>query len=118
MKKSDLVNTVKLTSGLKEESANRVVNAIISDILSALAEGESVNIVGFGTFTSVLKAEAKCRDPRSGEGVVVPAHLHPKFSFAESVRLAFRDGNQSKFIKSKQEDAQDGNNRRKDSESI
>lgn len=101
MKKSDLVNTVRLTSGLNTESANKVVNAILSDILNALAKGETVSIVGFGTFSSTVKDTYTCKNPRSGEDIVVPSHLHPKFSFAESVRIAFRDGNESRFVKNK-----------------
>ena len=103
MKKSDLVNIVRNTSGLNTEASSKVVNAVIDSILGALAKSEPVSLVGFGTFEAVHKPERTTRNPQSGSPTTIPEHMHPKFKFAESVRLAFRDGQQSKYLKNEEE---------------
>ena len=99
MKKSDLVAAVQEAIGVEPEIATKAVNTVFDTILSSLANGEQVIVTGFGAFRTAHKEERDVRNPRTGEAAHVTAHERPQFSFSESVRMSFRDGKQSKFIK-------------------
>ncbi len=51
-----------------------------------MADGESVNIAGFGEFEVVEKAESKRRNPQTGETIMVAAHKAPKFKAATALK--------------------------------
>lgn len=60
-------------------AAERTVNAVFSEIANAVAAGDEVGIVGFGTFKAVDRAERTARNPQTGEELIVPAHVAPVF---------------------------------------
>lgn len=97
--KVQLVRAVMADTGLTKEQASNAVNSVISNILSAIAAKDTVSLVGFGTFKADHKEAHQARNPSTGGLVNIPEHYKPKFSFAESVRLSFRDGDTDKYLK-------------------
>lgn len=99
MRKPELVNAVKERASLTNAQANEAVTAVIDTILEAIANNDTVSIVGFGTFKAEHKDAREVRNPATGGTVTVPEHFAPKFSFADSVKAKFKNGNQSEYIR-------------------
>jgi len=97
MRKSDIVSTVKKL-GLTSDQATKVVSEVFDSILTALAKRDTVSITGFGVFSPLEKSAGPVRNPKNGETVEVDAHIKPQFMFAESVRLTFRNGEETKYL--------------------
>ena len=79
MKKSDIVNLVCEATGLKQRCADEVVSSFIEQVTNALARGESVNLVGFGSFIVRERAARSGRHPQTGAPLEIPAHKLPAF---------------------------------------
>ncbi len=79
MRKSDLVSAVNESAGLSKADAARAVDAVFDSITSALADGDDVRLVGFGTFFVANRAASVGRNPRTNEPMTIPAKTLPKF---------------------------------------
>ena len=88
MNKNELATAVSARANLKREDAVRAVDAIFDTIRSALAEGQEVRLVGFGTFSVAHRAAGKARNPRTGEEIDVPASKQPKFKVGKALKDA------------------------------
>ena len=87
MTKQDLVNEVAEV-GISKKQAADAVNAIFDTIKDALADGEKVSLVGFGSF-SVKKREAReGRNPRTGEPLEIAAKTVPVFKAGKALKDA------------------------------
>jgi len=73
MKKVELVEAVSEDSGLTKADATRAYDSIFKVISEALAKGEKVPIVGFGTFDISKRAAREGRNPRTGATVQIAA---------------------------------------------
>ena len=88
MNKNELETAVSARANLKREDAVRAVDAIFDTIRSALAEGQEVRLVGFGTFSVTHRTAGKARNPRTGEEIDVPASKQPKFKVGKALKDA------------------------------
>lgn len=87
MTKADLAAAVAET-GMTKKQATAAVDAMIDSIKGALAKGESVRLVGFGTF-SVKNRKARIgRNPRTGEELKIKAKKVPAFSAGKGLKDA------------------------------
>jgi DNA-binding protein HU-beta len=78
MNKAELIAEVsKVVSSAKE--AKVAVNTVFNIIMKSLKKGQSVTIVGFGTFKVVKRAARKGNNPRTGESIKIKATKAPKF---------------------------------------
>jgi len=90
MNKAALIDYVADKAGLSKAAAQRAVEAVFGGIVETLKRGESVSIVGFGTFSVVERAPRKARNPRTGEEVQVPAMKAPKFKAGKTLKEAVK----------------------------
>jgi len=67
MNKSDLIDSIAASAGLSKADAGRALDAFTSNISSALSSGQSVSLVGFGTFSVKHRAARAGRNPRTGK---------------------------------------------------
>ena len=88
MNKQDLVAAVAEGAGLTRGDASRAVEAILSEITSALVGGRDVKLVGFGTFHVTHRAASSGRNPRTGEPMPLGARNQPKFTAGKTLREA------------------------------
>lgn len=88
MNKRELINVVAESTDSSKREAAIMVDAVINSIADELANGGKVSLVGFGTFESVLRNERKCRNLQTGEDMVVPAKMAPKFRPSKSLKDA------------------------------
>ena len=88
MNKSDLVDAIASDSGLSKADAARALDGFTSAITNALKGGDSVSMVGFGTF-SVKHREARAgRNPRTGETIQIKASNNPSFKAGKALKDA------------------------------
>lgn len=90
MNKSELINAVAERAGLTKKAANDAVEAVLESITSALANGDKVTLVGFGTFEVRERAARKGVNPATGEPIDIPAGKVPAFKAGKSLREAVK----------------------------
>ena len=79
MKKTDLIAAVAEQSGLSKKDAEKAVNATIDTIINAVAEGDKIQLTGFGTFEQRQRNARTGVDPRTGNSIEIPASKVPAF---------------------------------------
>ena len=84
MNKTELIEAIAKETGLKKKDAEAAVGAFIGAIEGALAKGEKVQLVGFGTFETKTRAAREGRNPRT---IKIAASKYPAFSAGK----AFKD---------------------------
>jgi len=88
MNKSDLITAIAEHSNLTKADAGRAVDGIIKSIEAALVAGDSVTLVGFGSFEVKERAERKGRNPQTGEEITIAAARLPSFKAGKSLKDA------------------------------
>ena len=87
MKKVELVEAVATKAGLTKADAARAVDATFEVITEALAKGDRVPLVGFGTFETRERAARQGRNPRNPEEVIeIPASKAPVFKAGKGLK--------------------------------
>ena len=79
MNKNELIGAVADSSGLSRNDAVKAVEGVFDTITSALAQGDEVRLVGFGTFSVAKRKASTGRNPRTGEPMTIKASTQPKF---------------------------------------
>lgn len=88
MTKADLVEQVAdaIGPGITKKDCALVVDGLLNAIKGALADGENIEIRGFGTFKVRERKSRVARNPRTGERVEVPSRLVPVFKPSKDLR--------------------------------
>ena len=79
MTKADLVSTIADDSGVTKATAEKALNSFMDAVIAALAKGDKVTLVGFGTFSVAQRAQREGRNPRTGATLVIKASKVAKF---------------------------------------
>ena len=87
MNKTELIEAVAGQTGLKKKDAEAAVVAFVNAVETALANGEKVQLVGFGTFETKERSAREGRNPKTGETIKIAASKYPAFSAGK----AFKD---------------------------
>ena len=87
MNKTDLVEVVALKTGKSKKDAEAAVNAVNEAIIEALAAGDKVQLIGFGTYSVKIRAARDGRNPKTGEKMTIAASKAPAFTAGK----AFKD---------------------------
>ena len=86
MNRTDLIAAVAQSAGLTKKDSERVLNAAIDAMTAALANGEKVQISGFGAF-EVKEREARIgRNPHTKEAIEIPATKVPVFKASKALK--------------------------------
>jgi len=91
MTKADLVEDISRITGLNKKDTSIIVNEVISNICRALADGDKVELRGFGSFKVKERRARQARNPRTGDGVQVPAKLVPFFKASNELKSRVND---------------------------
>lgn len=86
MTKTELINAVAEKAGISKKDADKAVNAVFESVAEALAGGDKVQIVGFGSFEVKPRSERVGRNPRTKEEIVIPASKLPVFKAGKSLK--------------------------------
>lgn len=87
MTKKELVKAVAEKAGVSREVANKTVDAVIESVREALASGDEVRLVGFGTFITRVRPAGKGRT-FSGEPIEIPSRRVPAFRPGSELKKA------------------------------
>ena len=86
MNKTELITLAAQNAGMTRKDAERVINAAIDAVTAALANGDKVQLSGFGSF-EVKNREARIgRNPHTKEAVEIPATKVPVFKASKALR--------------------------------
>ncbi len=79
MNKKELVESMAGAADISKASAEKALNGMLISITEALAKGDKVTLVGFGTFSTVNRSARKAKNPRTGEMISIPAKTVARF---------------------------------------
>jgi DNA-binding protein HU-beta len=85
MTKADLVAKVAGDSKITKAQAEKAVDGFVTAVSAALADGEKVTLVGFGTFSVGTRSAREGRNPRTGDKITIPASKVVKFKPGKSL---------------------------------
>lgn len=88
MTKEELVTKIAGEAGITKKEAGEALKAFTSSISDALAKGNSVSLVGFGTFSISNRAARTGRNPQTGATLQIKASKAPKFKAGKSLKDA------------------------------
>jgi DNA-binding protein HU-beta len=88
MNKAELIDAVAGEANLSKADAGRAIDAVVDSISSALAKGQQVSVVGFGTFSVKQRAARSGRNPRTGETIQIAASNVPGFKAGKALKDA------------------------------
>ena len=88
MNKSELIEAIANHSKLNKTEAGRALDGLIKTIESALKNGVSVTLIGFGSFEVKERAERKGRNPQNGEEITIAAARLPSFKPGKALKDA------------------------------
>ncbi len=89
MNKAELLTKISEKSKLSKVESERALNAFVETVTETLADGEKVQLVGFGTFESRARKAREGRNPRNPEEVIkIPASNAPVFKAGKSLKEA------------------------------
>ncbi|MBP5293597.1 MAG: HU family DNA-binding protein [Clostridia bacterium] len=90
MNKTELIKEVAAKAEVSQKVAAAVVNATIDTIVASLAKGDSVQILGLGTFEVRSRAARTSRNPATGATVQIPAKKAPAFKVSKALKDAIK----------------------------
>jgi DNA-binding protein HU-beta len=88
MNKADLVGAVSELADLSKADAGRAVDAMIEVVKKALKKGDTVALVGFGTFEVRKRAARTGRNPQTGQTIEIKASKNPSFKAGKALKDA------------------------------
>jgi DNA-binding protein HU-beta len=88
MKKAEFVQELAQKAGLSKKDAEVALNATLEIIESSLAKGDTVNFIGFGSFSTSKRAARKAKVPGTDKVVDVPATTAVKFKVGKKLKDA------------------------------
>ncbi|MFL2727641.1 MAG: HU family DNA-binding protein [Gammaproteobacteria bacterium] len=86
MNKSDLVDAVANDSDMSKAQAARAVDSVLANVGDALGNGDSVSLVGFGTFSVRHRAAREGRNPQTGASMHIAASKVPGFKAGKGLK--------------------------------
>ena len=88
MNKAELINAAAEKAGLSKKDSEAAINAAIDVIAAALADGDKLQLVGFGAFEVKARAERIGRNPKTKEQISIPASKVPVFKAGKALKDA------------------------------
>ena len=88
MNKADLIESIANSADLSKASAGRALDAAIESITKALKKGDTITLVGFGTFSVRHRKARMGRNPRTGEEIQIKASKVPGFKPGKALKDA------------------------------
>ena len=88
MNKSELVSEIASRAEVSKNVAQKVLDSFTSTVTDTLVSGDSIVIVGFGSFVTRERAKREGRNPQTGKKIQIPASTIPAFKAGKSLKDA------------------------------
>ena len=85
MNKGELIDAMAKDAGLSKADAGKALNAFISGVTGSLKKGNSVQLIGFGTFSISKRAARTGRNPQTGAAIKIAAKKVAKFKAGKAL---------------------------------
>jgi DNA-binding protein HU-beta len=85
MTKAELVAKIASEAGITKSQAEKAVDGFFSAVSDALAAGDKITLVGFGTFSVSARSQREGRNPRTGAKIKIPASKVAKFKAGKTL---------------------------------
>lgn len=86
MNKTELISHIADHSDISKAAATRALESILDAVKKTLKKGDTVSLVGFGTFAVSKRAARTGRNPRTGESIKIKAAKVPKFRPGQALK--------------------------------
>jgi DNA-binding protein HU-beta len=90
MNKTDLINNIAVKSGLTKRDVESVLNGFMGEITEALASGDKVQLIGFGTFETRKRSGRTGRNPQTGKPITIAESKVPAFKAGNKLKEAIK----------------------------
>ena len=88
MNKSDFEKHISKKHSITQKEAGNIIDIFTSSVMSALAEGNEIQLVGFGNFSVSDVAARPGRNPRTGEVIQIAGYRQPRFKVGQKLKDA------------------------------
>ncbi|WP_110665532.1 MULTISPECIES: nucleoid-associated protein HU-beta [Salinicola] len=88
MNKSELIEAIAASADIPKAAATRALDAMIESVADSLKKGDSVALVGFGTFSVKERAARTGRNPQTGKAIEISAAKVPSFKAGKALKDA------------------------------
>jgi len=88
MNKSEFIDAIAARTELSKVASGKALDAVIETIVEAVAKGDGVSLVGFGSFKAAARAAREGKNPKTGEKIKIAATTVPKFSAGATFKAA------------------------------
>ncbi len=88
MNKSELIEAIAQEADISKAAAAKALDGMMNAVTGALKQGDTVTLVGFGTFYVGERAERQGRNPKTGEPLTIAAAKTPKFRAGKALKDA------------------------------
>jgi DNA-binding protein HU-beta len=88
MNKAELIEVAAKEAEISKAAAERALNAMVASVVKAVSKGDSVTLVGFGTFKSAKRAARTGKNPKTGATIKIAATTVPKFTAGAAFKAA------------------------------
>lgn len=88
MRKPELTAAIAESTGLSKAKANEVLTAITDEITRAVSEGNTVQLIGFGSFETRRRNERVGKNPQTGAEMKIPASNYVAFKAGKALKDA------------------------------
>lgn len=86
MRKPELAAAIAEKSDISKDKAAEVLNTILDEITNAVSKGDSVSLIGFGTFEKRARAARTGKNPQTGEAIQIPASNTVAFKAGKALK--------------------------------
>jgi|TARA_R100001369_G_scaffold92509_1_gene138008 DNA-binding protein HU-beta len=86
--KSELIEAIAASADIPKAAATRALDAMVESVTDSLKKGESVSLVGFGTFAIKERAARTGRNPQTGQPIQISAAKVPSFKAGKALKDA------------------------------
>ena len=86
MNKMELIQEVSERAGLAKKDAEKAVNAVLDTVADTLAQGDKVQLIGFGSFETKTREARMGRNPKTKEPIEIPATKVPVFKAGKALK--------------------------------
>lgn len=88
MNKAELIESVAAAADISKAAAGKALDAMIAATVKAVSKGDTVTLIGFGTFKSSKRAARTGKNPKTGEAIKIAATTVPKFTAGAGFKTA------------------------------
>lgn len=86
MNKSELIEAIAASADIPKAAASRALDAMVESVTDSLKKGDSVSLVGFGTFSVKERAARTGRNPQTGQPIEISAAKVPSFKAGKALK--------------------------------